>query len=307
MNQALTVQTAKPNGFGMLISPESLDAAKELANILSKSELVPKAFANKPNDILIAGAMGHRLGLDLFSALAGIAVVNGRPTLYGDAMLATCQSRPDFEDISEVVSGEGDKMLATVTVKRAGRSAYVSTYSMDDAAKAGLKGKQGPWSQHPKRMLTMRARSFALRGAFADALSGFHCREEMEDANLVDVTASATVIPDAKPAKRRKIEDIPESTAQVVTPTDAPSPAPVADNVAADSEPEVLRAESNQEITIEQCRTELHALWKSGEDGKVAAKAIMKERKFDNVDALKDKSQAERKSFIDDVRAAGAA
>ena len=55
--------------------------------------------------------------------------------------------------------------------------------------KAGLWGKAGPWSQYPKRMLQMRARSFALRDKFADALSGLLMAEEVQDySTTVDVT-----------------------------------------------------------------------------------------------------------------------
>ena len=34
---------------------------------------------------------------------------------------------------------------------------------------------------YSSRMLQMRARAFALRDAFADALRGIQCREEMQD------------------------------------------------------------------------------------------------------------------------------
>jgi hypothetical protein len=167
--------------------------------------------------------MGARLGLDPFSAMAGIAVVNGRPTLYGDAMLAVCQGHPAFEDIAENITGNGDAMAATVTVKRKGRSPYAASFSVADAKTAGLWGKQGPWSQNPKRMLTMRARAFALRGAFADALAGFHAREEMDD--VIDVTADAVVRP-ATPEPARTAPTVPvDDTALASTPVSA---APVA-------------------------------------------------------------------------------
>lgn len=191
------------NGFALLTNPTGIKEAREFAEMFAKTDLVPKAYANKPGDIMIAGAMGARLGLDIFSALAGIAVVNGKPTLYGDAMLAVCQARPDFVDITEVIDGTGDQMTATCTVERKGRKPFVCTFSVEDAKKAGLWGKQGPWSQQPKRMLTMRARAFALRGAFADALAGFHAREEMED-ELKEVEHQ--VVPEPKQAKARTVQ-----------------------------------------------------------------------------------------------------
>lgn len=190
--------------------PEALATGK----IILESGFAPPSYKS-PQAVVVGCAMGARLGLDMFSSLAGIAVVNNRPTLYGDAMLAVCMSHPAFEDISEKVDGTGDAMAATVTIKRAKRSPYTSTFSVGDAKVAGLWGKQGPWAQQPKRMLTMRARSFALRGAFADALAGFHSREEMEDSDPIDVTSTAYVHPATpEPARTATTTDAtPTSTA----------------------------------------------------------------------------------------------
>lgn len=179
-----------------------LDAARPVAELLAKSELVPKGFQGKPMDILIAGAMGARLGLDLFSSLSGIAVVNGRATLWGDALLAVCQQHPAWEDYQQEITGEGDAQQAVVTVKRKGRSPHTETFSVADAKRAGLWGKQGPWSQHPKRMMALRARAFALRTVFADALAGFHAKEEMDDEPR---EVEATVRSEPRPARARTV------------------------------------------------------------------------------------------------------
>ena len=52
---------------------------------------------------------------------------------------------------------------------------------LDDAKRAGLLGKKGPWTEYPQRMLQMRARSWALRDGFADVLKGLSVREEAQD------------------------------------------------------------------------------------------------------------------------------
>jgi hypothetical protein len=71
--------------------------------------------------------------------------------------------------------------VATCTVWRKGGTKHTQSFSQADAQKAGLWGKSGPWTQYPKRMLQMRARGFALRSQFADALAGLITREEAED------------------------------------------------------------------------------------------------------------------------------
>lgn len=200
-----------------------LDAARPVAELLAKSELVPKGFQGKPMDILIAGAMGARLGLDLFSSLSGIAVVNGRATLWGDALLAVCQQHPAWEDYQQEITGEGDAQQAVVTVKRKGRSPHTETFSVADAKRAGLWGKQGPWSQHPSRMMALRARAFALRTVFADALAGFHSREEMEDTQEAEVLS---VRSEPVPARTAQQFEQPATKPVPVTPTTPAAPHP---------------------------------------------------------------------------------
>jgi hypothetical protein len=164
---------------GFDLAPQNLDQAMQLANMICRSQLAPKNYMNKPEDTLVAMMMGHELGLNPLQAIQNIAVINGRPSIYGDALMALVQNSPAFGGISE--SFDEGTMTATCTVWRKGGEKHTQTYSQKDAGVAGLWDKQGPWKQHPKRMLAMRARGFALRNQFADALAGLVTREEAED------------------------------------------------------------------------------------------------------------------------------
>lgn len=168
---------AKTSGFDL--SPQNLDQAMQLADMICRSQLAPNNYKGKPEDTLVAMMMGHELGLNPLQSIQNIAVINGRPSIYGDALLALVQNSPAFGGIQE--SFDESTMTATCTVWRKGGEKHTQTYSQADAQTAGLWGKQGPWKQHPKRMLAMRARGFALRNQFADALAGLVTREEAED------------------------------------------------------------------------------------------------------------------------------
>jgi hypothetical protein len=98
-------------------------------------------------------------------------------------MLALVQAHPAYESMSEKIEND----IAYCTIKRKGEEPHTSTFSVEDAKKAGLLGKQGPWTQYPKRMLQMRARGFALRDKFSDALKGLIVKEEAQDYVLKDV------------------------------------------------------------------------------------------------------------------------
>lgn len=185
-------ETAKPqralvpvgiNGLGML-QPSNLAEAIEVAKIIAHSGIVPKQFDGNPGAVLVAIQMGAEIGLSPMAALQGIAVINGRPSLWGDAMLAVVRAHRECDDVVEDFDAKA--MTATCTVKRRDKSPVTRTFSLEDAKTAGLWGKQGPWCQYPKRMLAMRARAFALRDSFPDALRGVHCAEEARD--VVDLT-----------------------------------------------------------------------------------------------------------------------
>lgn len=164
------------------LAPTTFSEAMTFARIAAHSSLVPKSYAGRPNDCLLAIQMGAELGLQPMQAIQNIAVINGRPSLWGDAMLAACQASPAFADINETF--DEPTMTATCAVKRRGReTSVVRTFSRDDAELAQLWGKTGPWKQYPKRMLQMRARGFALRDAFPDVLRGFQCAEEQRDVD----------------------------------------------------------------------------------------------------------------------------
>jgi hypothetical protein len=159
------------------LSPRNLAEAMEFAKIIASSDMVPKDYINKPGNVLVAVQTGAELGLKPMQSLQGISVINGRPGVWGDAMRALVISHPEFEDLHE----DKQDTHCTVTLKRRGRSAVVTTFTMEDAKKAGLAGKQGPWQTAPKRMLQMRAFAFAARDLFADALKGIKSIEEIRD------------------------------------------------------------------------------------------------------------------------------
>lgn len=161
-----------PSNFGELI---------RFADIASKSGMVPKDYSNRPQAIVIACQMGAELGLAPMQSLQNIAVINGRPSVWGDTLLALVKASPVCDDVIETIEGDGDSMVATCTAKRRGKEPVVARFSMADARSAGLAGKVGPWKQYPKRMLQMRARGFALRDAFPDVLRGLITAEEALD------------------------------------------------------------------------------------------------------------------------------
>lgn len=177
------------------LSPQTFEQALTFCDYLANSDMVPKDFKGKPANCLIAIQWGAELGLKPLQALQNLAIINGRPALWGDAVIALVRSSPLCEFITETDDGK----TATCRVKRRGEPEEVRTFSMDDARAAGLVGKQGPWTQYPKRMRQMRARAFALRDVFPDVLRGMPIAEEVMD--IPHAAETERVIATVEPAE----------------------------------------------------------------------------------------------------------
>jgi hypothetical protein len=191
------------------IVPQNLTEAMTFADLIAKSSFCPDAMKEKGGDVLIAMQMGAEIGLSPMQALQNIAVIRGRPTLWGDAALAVIMAHPCYVSHREWHEGsiKDGTRIAYCGITRKNSEEEIKSFSMDDAKLAGLWGKSGVWSQYPDRMLQMRARSFAIRDKFADALRGISCREEVEDYNIQS-NKNGKVI--NMPGSNKQIESKPE-------------------------------------------------------------------------------------------------
>ncbi len=178
-----------------LLEPKNLTEAMEFSKMLATSGLVPDSYKGKPSNVLVAIQWGYEVGLPPMQALNNISIINGRASIWGDAMLAVCQKHPGFAGMEEWL--EGDTAFCKVKRKiNDNVQETIGQFSKDQAAKANLLGKN-TWKQYPERMLAMRARGFALRDAFADAIKGLITTEESNDypdqANNGDLKRVETV------------------------------------------------------------------------------------------------------------------
>lgn len=248
---------------GGVLTPQNLSEAIEVAKLIAHSGIVPKQFDGNPGAVLVAIQMGSELGLSPMAALQGVAVINGRPTVWGDAMLAIVTSHPDCVDVVET---EGDTW-AKCLVRRRGRTPVERVFTVDDAKKAGLWGKQGPWQNYPRRMLQMRARGFALRDAFPDALRGIVSTEEARDYDLTAAPefTEPTVIPAGthKFGFGKKAETAPAAATDPAPVAPSGAAAVLAQIAAAKSEDELLSAADGAKKLPDGERAAVRAAYKS--------------------------------------------
>lgn len=183
------------------IIPQTQDEVWAFSMRLANGGFLPKSYTSSGKkgealafDVFSAIVMGYELGISPMMAIQSISVVNGTPVLWGDVPLALVRNSKvlvpgSFKEHSRGTI-EGQDYVSCCESQRVGDSQPTLTeFSFLDAKKAGLIGKSGTWSTHPKRMFKYKARAFNLRDNFPDVLKGFHTGEELE-GEVIDVSPS---------------------------------------------------------------------------------------------------------------------
>jgi hypothetical protein len=194
------------------IIPKTFEEVYRFAGLLAASGLAPYGM-NTPEKCAVALLTGMELGLKPMQAIQSIAVINGRPTVWGDAAMAMVRATGQLEDFEEEFTGTpyDDDYTAHCTIKRKGEKPVKRSFSVKQAKTAKLWMKKGgqngdkdtPWVTFPDRMLMRRARSQATTDAFQDVLKGMSIAEDLQEVLDVTPTAAAPAAPVA--AERPKI------------------------------------------------------------------------------------------------------
>jgi hypothetical protein len=255
MSEIVPYTTTRPFTADWLLDPA------EIAQRIGGTDFVPEGLRNNPAAITAALLYGQEVGLGRMQSLAKIAVINGRPTLAAEAQRALILAAGH-----DIWIDESTVSRCTVAGQRKG-SDQISrvTWTMDDARRANLAGKQ-PWRQYPRQMLLARASAELARAVFPDAIGGLAATEELED--LEATQASDGPQPSEQKANRRRRANI---TAQPAAAPTGPPPAgdlpddeqAVVDQIAKDFDAtETNESEPKPPPISEPQRKKLHALFR---------------------------------------------
>jgi 5'-3' exonuclease len=176
----------KPQAMVAVPQPESWDKALEprtpgqawgVANALYKSRL----FGDFPNPeaILAIVMTGRSLGMDTVASLRGFHLIKGKPSMSAQLIVGIVKRSPMCEYFRLVETT--DKHAIWETKRRDEPSPTSMTYTIEDAARAGLVGND-QWKKRPRTMLQWRAGTELARAVYPDLVAGLYSVEEMEDA-----------------------------------------------------------------------------------------------------------------------------
>ena len=160
--------------------------------MLLKSGFLPNAIKT-PESAIAVMLQGRELGIGPMAALNNINVIQGKPTISPQLMLALIHRSGKLD----AVHIDGDATQCTVLLKRTGLREHTETFTMDDAKRLGLAGKDN-WQKQPAVMLRWRAVAACARVVFPDIVLGFYTAEEM--GADVTFTDDGDLQVDARPA-----------------------------------------------------------------------------------------------------------
>ena len=233
----------------------SLDDIFRMADWIANSDFAPKDYRGKVENCVVAIEYGMELGLQPMAAIQNIAVVNGRPTLWGDAVPGVCMKRADLFDQSKYrcfFEGEEgtDSWTAVCECRRIGAEVTRRTFSVKDAKRAGLWGK-GTYTSYPDIMLTNRARTFALRHAFPDVLKGMHTADEIDPGMAAERALADIDIPKTNAAIRDEMSK----------PAPEPPPPPANETTTQGQPPPKDQPMTESEIQGSETRNKMRLEW----------------------------------------------
>ena len=192
------------------IVPQTFEDVQRIAKMAVSAGMGSQNWKDTPDERLAKATAaimhGLELGLSPMQALSGIAVINGKTTIYGDLLTAVLWAN-GFK-VKKWIEGEGDGMIARARITRPDGEVIEDKFSVAQAKQARLwdtreevikKGKGGEtykapndsaWFRFPEDMLGWKALGRCCRAGASDATRGLMIREDMENP-IVDITPTA--------------------------------------------------------------------------------------------------------------------
>ena len=184
-------------GTVLAIIPQDIDQVWRMAGMAVAGQMAPRSLVDKktPEEAQAACAIaimaGAELGLSPLMALRSYAVINGRPSLWGDGIKAVVRQ----SGLCEFIRTGSDSTKGWCEAKRKdnGETKRVE-FTMAQAKAAKLDQKEGPWKQgYADVMMERRATNRCLNDLFADVLGGIASAEEaIEDGPIVGEARDVT-------------------------------------------------------------------------------------------------------------------
>ena len=196
-------ESMKPgDARSLAIVPKTLAECTSLAEILSKSDLIPKELRGKIPNVLMTIMAGQEMGLTPMASLRSFHVIEGKPVMGADGMVALVLGSGKavyFDRIAESATS-----VTYETLRVGSKTPRQCTWTIDMAKTAGVHLKDN-WRSYPRAMLAARAKSELARDVYPDILAGCYTAEEIDAEYAREPRAPVDAV-DAEIVSETKVE-----------------------------------------------------------------------------------------------------
>jgi hypothetical protein len=186
------------------LEPTSVAEAFTLAQKLVQSGLLGRSI-QKAEGALAIILTGRELGLTTMQSLRSIHIIEGKPSLSADLMVALVKRSPVCEYFKLITS---TGTVATYETSRRGEGVTCMSFTIEQANAAGVASKQ-VWKSYPDAMLRARCIAALARAVYPDLLAGIYESESGElDAPEPMPRASRPAPVETVPAPKEDVIDV---------------------------------------------------------------------------------------------------
>ena len=163
------------------ITPEIWGMIERIAPTMKDSRLFGVATVHQAAAIMLKG---HELGLGMAASFEFVQVIQDKPTLNPRGALALIMQSGECAGISieDQSDDKGNPTACKVTMKRKNGVEYTTSFTMEDAKRAGLIKPESGWAKYPANMLRWRSIGYAADIVFPDIIGGMKRADEFDAA-----------------------------------------------------------------------------------------------------------------------------
>lgn len=196
------------------MNPKRWQVMQAMANTFISSGAVPESIKNAAQMIMVF-QKGYEIGLQPVESLESLYIVNGKITLWGEAVIALIMVAG--HKVEWAADCDDEKASVTITRKDNGQS-MTGTFTMEKARKRGLlktsKGNDSIfWNKFPENMLKFKALGSIARFIVPDALHGMKIKEELEADGEIELLDAGGTTPITK---SKAVPKVAEAAAEAV-------------------------------------------------------------------------------------------
>lgn len=160
----------------------------KMAEKLATSDIIPKTYQGKPQNVVVALGLANQMGIDAFTVMQNLSIINGKTAWSGSFCKTLIERTGKYRNLELNYIGEKgkDSYGCYLSAERVSDGKIVNGPSVTMAmAKAEKWTSNSKWNNLTDLMLGYRCQSFFCRLYTPEAMNGIYTKEEIEDVTPV--------------------------------------------------------------------------------------------------------------------------